>query len=436
MATEATYAGYVIEEQKLFQDILDLKEDALRSKRVNKANDREIRVWRNQIKTNLHRPEQETIDADITNINYDLRRVAYDSFTIAENDVPAVRNEYHQAQRRIASLKEQLSNLTVKHALNLDTVNGQLTQADFQLTENLRYIRQWKRKIRQSKRLIAKKEKEALDVLDGYATVPVSGLFTADLSIVNGQVQFRLMLDRDKVRDILNQFDAGNYYPQIPFDTVSDWSNDYKENYTERKPIDYLDEIEADLQEAKGLFESPTYWQNVEIAPAQIELPPIPSVEMLKPSEKVGLPASILAELHDYSTGTFDRTTANADRINEIARTYQTPPIEFEQVGSSEANQISKDKIMQLTDVLNQFNRKTTKSGMTINLQSASMRLLKGQDKSFRALNNAYDEFEAEVQQVNNWVAETWYQFGGTPTNDNSYNKRGNAGKWGGKSWY
>lgn len=427
---EQRYAQYVLEEQRLFKEILTLKEQALRTKLVLKATDKEVRVWRNQIKAVLPHKKSNQTD-DITAINYDIARIPREAENATQGHLE-VQEEYVRLERRINSLLMQVASLSTKDAVNVKRVQTDLERAGEIVHKNILAIRNFKRSITIEKKQRDMMIQEALEVIKGYIGVPDIGVI--DVKINGDSVKFAI--NTTAVGKILENFDRGQYYPTIPFSRVSSWGDSYKKEYTKKKPLEYRDEIIRELADAVKYFETSAFWEKLSLAPKMVKLAGIPRVRMVEVSAGIDtIPKVIYEELKDYATGSFSHTVENVNRINEIANVYRTPNIEVK-VPTGSANQLSKRKLMQLTEVVANFDRTKTKLGMVIRIRELAIQLMKAQDKGFVALSKAYEEFESETAKINSWVSDRWYQFGGTPVNDTAYNGRGNAKKWGGKKWY
>ncbi|KRL79201.1 hypothetical protein [Ligilactobacillus equi] len=436
MASSSKYASLVAEELSLFQDIIALKTELLNAKSDKKNNDHEVRIWRNSVRNFLRLQEGSRITEDITVINYDLRRVAMPAVTLEKSMIKQARETYNRGLRRVESLVRQVTSLTYDDAENIDKVSDELSVAKSVIFSNLSAMTKFVRKINQSP-IDRKKMSQTMSILNSYANVPCSNLYSYKVTGKGEKATITFTPNRDVIISLLKRADAMEFYPKIPFNNVSSWADDYAKDTSGRPVTDYVDDIYKELVEAKELFESdPNYWRKDNLKFDFIELPEVPDVEQLIPSANVGMPENVIVELGEYSRGSFQNTYLNVPRINELAYTYNSPSIEFKQPRHSKASEECKSLLLQLTDILNQFGTRRTKKGYSLKIWQSTVRLLQAQDKGYIALNNAFSEFEADVDYIKTWVNSSWYQFGGIPENDNAFNGRGNASKWQGKKWY
>lgn len=429
------YLEYVLEERELFKEILALKKEAIQNKKAIKENDREIRIWRNAIKKKLREHPQENVhEADITSINFDIRRIESPVLRLNTVNYHEIRQQCRQGIKRIDSLIEQIDSLDKEQIQNAHIVKKELHTSGTVMRRNMTLINSFGRK-KEKQTLDEDKLKTIIDTLNSYAGVDdVDQLYLLSRSLDGNEVNIKFTPNMAEIKRILKKGDRGEYYPNIPFEKVFDLEFKYGE--TGMKAIDFAEEIYHELDEAKDLFENdPKYWSSY-AANSEIQLHAVPKVTELTFSDHGIIPEGIRDELTSYSNGVFANTFENISRINEICNTYKLPNIEFQAIPKDQANQISKDKIMQLTNTLEKFKRKRTKLGMLITVRDSAIRLLKAQDKSYVALNNAYESFERDVEILNSWLSKRWYQLGGKPRNDTAYNGRGNASVWGNKKWY
>lgn len=429
------YLDYVLEERELFKEILALKEEAIQNKKAIKENDREIRIWRNAIKKRLRElPQENRQETDITSINFDIRRIKSPILKLTEVNYYEIRGLYKKKIKHVDSLLEQIDSLDKDQIPNFDIVERELCTSEAIMRKNMTLINSFGRK--KGKRTIDKdKLKTIINTLNSYAGVnDVDQLYLLSRNFVDGEVNIKFTPNMHEIRRILEKGDRGEYYPDIPFEQIFDLELKYRESGM--KAIDFAEDIYHELDEAKELFESdPTYWSSYGMNSAT-QLKAVPKVSELIFSDQGIIPGNIRDELTSYSSGVFSNTSENISRINEICNTYKMPNIEFQTIPADQANQISKDKIMQLTNTLEKFKKKRTKLGMLITVRDSAIRLLRAQDKSYVALNNAYEAFEKDVEKLNSWLSKRWYQLGGKPKNDTAYNGRGNASVWGKKKWY
>lgn len=429
------YLDYVLEERELFKEILALKEEAIQNKKAIKENDREIRIWRNAIKKKLRElPQKNRQEIDITSINFDIRRIESPILKLTEANYHEIRSQSKKGIKRVDSLLEQIGLLSKGQIQNVDIVERELRTAESIMRKNMTLINSFGRK--KGKRTLDKdKLKTIIDTLNSYAGVDdVDQLYLLSRNFTGGEVNIQFTPNMQEIRRILEKGDRGEYYPDIPFEQIFDLELKYGESGM--KAVDFAEDIYHELDEAKELFESdPKYWSSYDMN-AELQLKAIPKVSELTFSDQGIIPENIRDELTSYSSGVFANTYENISRINEICNTYKIPNIEFQTIPADQANQISKDKIMQLTNTLEKFKRKRTKLGMLITVRDSAIRLLRAQDKSYVALNNAYEAFEKDVEKLNSWLSKRWYQLGGEPKNDTAYNGRGNASVWGKKKWY
>ncbi|MDF4191068.1 hypothetical protein PV939_06145 [Ligilactobacillus salivarius] len=433
MDSSRKYAMYVQEERALFKEILALKPQVLDTKKLYRENQSNIRSWRNRTLSYLNNIDYDEFDneeEDITSVNFDLKRIHVPQLDIVYADYLKVRRNYVQIRKRIASIIDQIDYISDEAVTNKERVLDELAAADKQLKNNISKLR--KVVLKHNNPVDKLKVAKTLEILNGYAGVDTDDLFTYELIKNKNSISINYIPRKEEIVRILDKADAGDYYPVVPFEKVYD----LKENYLDRQqPLNsFSNEIYHELKESSEFFEQDEYWK-VDIENI-ITLPEIPSVETLITADGNYLPLSMQEELRLYATGEFRNTTANINRINEIAYTYHTPTIDFNTSTNSEEDALIRNKLLALTDILEKFSRKNTKLGMVISIRSSAINLLKAQDKGYIALSNAFDEFEHDVSILENWISSSWYQFGGTPENDTAYNGRGNIHRWRGKQWY
>ena len=466
-------SGYKItqqidEELALIKEVKAMAQEAHAEKNTHKKNTNKIRAWRINVKMALQKQEESRLHS-IEKQTYEL---ALNRYTEKLNDVLAIELQVDSKQtaKRTLNTLTQLMQQAENSKSRLEELASKVSPeaAEVLLEEVDYYKSNLLRNYTETQEWIAKKDKsfEVVQVVDEDKLALNQQLkerVDNIVSVLNNRVGLTLY-KAQTTRNQLNVVATADAYDQyqrwlsrlnyklhdlenrsyMSYEKVSfadfkralgmvlmfgnlDYSEEAYQAYLANEPLKKGDSKLAEL-ESRYLNPLPFKLHKTtkrvrkakDIEPLLISAyPDIRDVDVHDVED--GIPEDVLAELNHFSSGAYNRTSENTDRINEIASQFNLPDIELE----TETVALSADfnrKVTQLLDLANQVGQGQRNSirGLRYIMQFKvkTERLIGATDKQIVAFNNAYLEFERASNNLENWIKTAWWQFGGQGERD------------------
>lgn len=445
-------AELIEQELQLIDEIKLLAEEQRNLKVQRRKNNVAVRAWRINIMRRVERVQEQVtgvltedeynyINQKISALNEQIEGIGAMLYNNEHRAVADAR-EYARKSQELQEIFEQNSSLD----------NTALKMVSQRLLDRANTVR---KTITAQKKIIKKIEKENEELKDEneYKTAQIS-LYRAEArdyvekinQITNGLIPNEKMASFDEKEEEIYQYNAediADYWageiarnndmirdlPSYLYDEMSDWLQDNPENTKDAESIyqKILSEINSLISQAGEVPEKPEIeyeeMQRIpEIEPQKIRVNDL-ILEKLPPEAVITgntIPQDVIEEIESYRAGKYDWTIANANRINELANTYNllslnvVPDLEKQSVREINA------KIRELIEIQNSFgSERNSRTGQTKikEFVAGTRALLQHTRNQIKTFDRYYDEFLASAENLKSWINRSWWQFGGQPEN-------------------
>lgn len=445
-------AELIEQELQLIDEIKLLAEEQRNLKVQRRKNNVAVRAWRINIMRRVERV-QEQVTGVLTEDEYNYINQKISALNEQMEGIGAMLyNNEHRAvadAREYARKSQELQEIFEQNS-SLD--NTALKMVSQRLLDRANTVR---KTITAQKKIIKKIEKENEELKDEneYKTAQIS-LYRAEARdyvekinrITNGLIPNEKMASFDEKEEEIYQYNAediADYWageiarnndmirdlPSYLYDEMSDWLQDNPESAKDAESIyqKILSEINSLISQAGEVPEKPEIeyeeMQRIpEIEPQKIRVNDL-ILEKLPPEAVITgntIPQDVIEEIESYRAGKYDWTIANANRINELANTYNllslnvVPDLEKQSVREINA------KIRELIEIQNSFgSERNSRTGQTKikEFVAGTRALLQHTRNQIKTFDRYYDEFLASAENLKSWINRSWWQFGGQPEN-------------------
>lgn len=443
---------YVDQELELIEKVQECGQALLELKAEHNQNIKAVRAWRTNNPRRieklleahtgvLNEDEYQTINAQINALNHEINALGGKEYT----DVNSAGRDARNCARKMLELKKKLdelgletSNLEItKNALleRKNSVNQSLKEQKKRIKSIEEFNAETEKENKRQENLIAQYQAELEEYVKNINQV-MNGIVEGNWAIIDDQGELEMYSPEEIAWELgANIAENSRFIENLPdefYNYMNDWFLDNPENENNAQAISqelltlFNQLLNCVGEEPERPVINSFQFQSVpEIEPQKMN---VRNLEIEKLSHDIILqgqkiPPSIIDELKSYTVGKFENTLRHAERINEIAKQFDTLPINA--VDESNQREIERELrrlIRQLTDIFNSFgNERNSRVGKQRidNLVSATDMLL-NHTRNQRSFEQYLNGFLNASDVLKTWINASWWQYGGQPENHHS----------------